>query len=83
MSSLPAKGSPICTLGRIAAEPSSNDALASTEAPPMPSRPVVEPKSTASEPGVGRGGVRNPVGGKNADAHNVDQRVARRTSGRR
>ena len=40
MSSLPANGSPIWTLGRIAAEPSSKIALASTDAPPMPSRPV-------------------------------------------
>ena len=53
MSSLPANGSPIWTLGRIAAEPSSKAALASTDAPPMPSRPVGEPNSTASAPGVG------------------------------
>jgi hypothetical protein len=53
MSSLPANGSPIWTLGLIWAEPSSKLALARTDAPPMPSRPVGEPKSTARLPGVG------------------------------
>jgi hypothetical protein len=43
MSFLPVNGSPIWTDGRFSAEPSSSSWLASTEAPPMPSRPVVAP----------------------------------------
>ena len=76
MSSLPANGSPIWTLGRIAAEPSSKFALASTDAPPMPSRPVAEPNSTASEPGVGAMAREIPPSAHDADAHDVHQRVA-------
>ncbi len=37
------KGSPIWTDGRDASEPSSSVAEASTETPPMPSRPVEAP----------------------------------------
>ncbi len=45
-------GSPTCTLGRLAASCSSSPkpADASTDTPPMPSRPVVEPNSTARLP---------------------------------
>jgi hypothetical protein len=50
MSSLPANGSPICTLGLESSLPSSIVALASTLTPPMPSRPVAAPYSTISEP---------------------------------
>ena len=39
-------GSPIWTLGRFDSSSSSSSALASTEAPPMPSRPVRAPSST-------------------------------------
>jgi len=53
MSSFSANGSPTCTLGRLAALPSPNVAEASTDAPPIPSRPVVEPNSTARLPGPG------------------------------
>ena len=53
MSSFSANGSPTWTVGRLAALVSSKVALASTDAPPMPSRPVVEPKSTARLPGPG------------------------------
>ena len=50
-SSFSVKGSPTCTLGRFAASPDAappdaappNVALASTEAPPTPSGPVVDP----------------------------------------
>ena len=50
------KGSPTCTLGRLvwsATPPSSppNPADARTLTPPMPSRPVLEPSSTARFPG--------------------------------
>ena len=43
ISSFSMNGSPTCTLGRLAASPAPNVALASTEAPPMPSGPVREP----------------------------------------
>ncbi len=39
-------GSPIWTLGRFDSSSASSSALASTEAPPMPSRPVSAPSST-------------------------------------
>ena len=44
-------GSPTCTEGRFSSRVSSNSWLASTEAPPMPSRPVLEPMSTTRLPG--------------------------------
>ena len=50
ISSLPANGSPICTLGRLSSAPSSIVRLASTDTPPIPSRPVAAPNSTRSEP---------------------------------
>ena len=43
MSFLPVNGSPICTDGRFSAAASSSSWLASTDAPPIPSRPVVAP----------------------------------------
>ena len=39
-------GSPICTVGRFEASSSDSSALASTDAPPMPSRPVRAPSRT-------------------------------------
>ena len=51
MSRFSSNGSPTCTDGRLASSPSSNDCEASTLAPPMPSRPVAEPSSTARLPG--------------------------------
>ena len=50
MSFLPVNGSPTWTDGRFSDEPSSSSWLASTEAPPMPSRPVVAPYRTTSWP---------------------------------
>ena len=52
MSRFSSKGSPTCTLGRFVASVSSSEkpADASTLTPPMPSRPVVEPSSTARLP---------------------------------
>jgi hypothetical protein len=50
MTSFSAKGSPICTLGRLSAASSSSVRLASTDTPPMPSRPVAAPMSTMSAP---------------------------------
>jgi hypothetical protein len=51
MSFLPVNGSPIWTLGRLSSSSSESSWLASTLAPPMPSRPVVAPKSTTRLPG--------------------------------
>ena len=45
------KGSPICTDGRLVSSASSSSAEASTEAPPIPSRPVAAPISTTTFPG--------------------------------
>ncbi len=53
MSSFSANGSPTWTLGRLDVSASPNVALARTLAPPIPSRPVVEPKSTTRLPGPG------------------------------
>ena len=53
MSSFSANGSPTWTVGRLDGSSSPNVALASTDAPPMPSRPVVEPNSTTRLPGPG------------------------------
>ena len=51
MSFLPVNGSPTCTDGRLSGSSSPSSWLASTDAPPMPSRPVVAPKSTTAFPG--------------------------------
>ena len=53
MSRFSSNGSPTCTLGRLAASASASPkpAEASTETPPIPSRPVVDPRSTARLPG--------------------------------
>ena len=51
--SFSAKGSPICTDGRDASAPSSSVALARTETPPIPSRPVAAPYSTITDPACG------------------------------
>ena len=44
------KGSPIWTVGRLASSPASSSADASTEAPPIPSRPVEAPNRTSTLP---------------------------------
>ena len=43
-------GSPIWTLGRLAASSSPSSALASTDAPPIPSRPVEAPNRISALP---------------------------------
>jgi hypothetical protein len=48
--SFSANGSPICTLGRLSTEPSSSVREASTDTPPMPSRPVAAPNRSSREP---------------------------------
>ena len=51
MSFFSVNGSPTWTEGRFSSSRSSNSWLASTLAPPMPSRPVLEPMSTTWLPG--------------------------------
>ena len=76
MSSFSANGSPTWTDGRFDGSSSPNVALARTRAPPMPSRPVVEPNSTTRLPGPGAAAsVRQPLL-EQADGHHVDERVA-------
>jgi hypothetical protein len=50
ISSFSANGSPTWTLGRLDGSWSPNVAEASTDAPPIPSRPVAEPYSTTRLP---------------------------------
>ena len=50
INSFSANGSPICTLGRDSSAPSSSVALARTDTPPIPSRPVAAPYRTMSDP---------------------------------
>ena len=52
ISFLPVNGSPTCTDGRLSASSAASSALASTDAPPIPSRPVVAPYSTTAWPAV-------------------------------
>ncbi len=47
---LSSNGSPICTVGRLAESSSPSSADASTDAPPIPSRPVRAPNSTTTFP---------------------------------
>ena len=70
-----ANGSPIWTDGRLASSPSPSSALASTEAPPIPSRPVSAPNSTSTLPGPGRGGADQALARREPEAHRVDQAV--------
>ena len=53
MSSFSANGSPTWTDGRFDGSSSVNVALARTDAPPIPSRPVVDPYRTTRLPGPG------------------------------
>ena len=46
-----ANGSPICTVGRLSASASPSSAEASTDAPPIPSRPVSAPNRMRTLPG--------------------------------
>ena len=75
MSRFSSKGSPTCTDGRLASSPSAKPADASTLAPPMPSRPVAEPSSTARLPTPSACAEHEPVDGQHAEAQHVDERV--------
>ena len=76
MSSFSANGSPTWTDGRLDGSSSVNVALARTDAPPIPSRPVAEPNRTTRLPGPGRRGQRQQPLLHQADGHDVDERVA-------
>ena len=76
MSFFSSNGSPTCTDGRLASEPSTNPADASTLAPPMPSRPVDEPSSTARLPTPSARASTSRSFGSDAEAEDVDERVA-------
>ena len=76
ISSFSANGSPTWTDGRLDGSWSPKVADASTDAPPMPSRPVAEPYSTTRLPdAVGRRARQHPVL-EQPDRHHVDERVA-------
>src|SRR3954447_19518020 len=74
-------GSPICTDGRLSSE-SSSSAEASTDAPPIPSRPVRAPNSRTPLPtpaapprGTASSRATPPPLADQPDAHGVDQAV--------
>ena len=77
ISSFSANGSPTWTEGRLDGSSSVNVALARTEAPPIPSRPVAEPYRTTRLPGPGRGRQGQQPLLEEADGHHVDERIAR------
>ena len=70
-------GSPTCTDGRFASSPSAKPADASTLAPPMPSRPVDDPSSTARLPTPSALASTSRSIGSSAEAQHVDERVLR------
>jgi hypothetical protein len=76
ISSFSRNGSPTCTLGRRVSLSSANVALASTDTPPMPSRPVLAPMQHHHVARAGGRLVLQPVRRQHADAERVDQRVA-------
>ena len=71
------KGSPTCTLGRLSASASAspNPADASTDTPPMPSRPVEEPSSTATLPTPVARPSTSRSAGRMPRREDVDERV--------
>ena len=77
MSRFSSNGSPTCTLGRLSSSAPSapKPAEASTLAPPMPSRPVDEPKSTARLPAPDARASTRRSWGKQAEAEDVDERI--------
>jgi hypothetical protein len=76
ISFLPVNGSPTCTEGRFSAEPSPSSWLASTEAPPIPSRPGGRAVEDEQVPRSRGAGARDAFRGQQADAHRVDEAVA-------
>ena len=68
-------GSPICTVGRFDSSSSDSSALARTEAPPMPSRPVRAPSSTSWLPIARRRAPDQPLARRQPDAHRVHEAV--------
>ena len=70
-----ANGSPIWTDGRLASSPSPSSALASTDAPPIPSRPVERPEQHDDVARPGGGAADQPLVRREPEAHRVDQAV--------
>ena len=70
-----ANGSPTWTVGRLSASASPSSAEASTEAPPIPSRPVDAPNSTSALPMPARGAADQRVGAREPERHRVDEAV--------
>ena len=72
-------GSPTCTLGRLAASSSSSPkpAEASTDTPPMPSRPGGRAEQHGEVADARRLAEHQPLGGQHAEAEHVDERVVR------
>ena len=77
MSRFSSNGSPTCTLGRLSSSsPSSpKPADARTLAPPMPSRPVDDPNSTARLPDPDAPRQHEALVGQQPEAEDVDERV--------
>ena len=67
-------GSPICTVGRLSSE-SSSSAEASTDAPPIPSRPVLAPNRTTTFPTPAAAERISLSVSIRPSAHRVDQAV--------
>ena len=68
-------GSPIWTVGRLAASSSPSSAEASTDAPPMPSRPVRAPNSSTTLPTPAAAELHQAVLVDQPEAHRVDEAV--------
>ena len=70
------KGSPTCTLGRLASSASDSEkpAKANTLTPPIPSRPVVEPNNRQVAHAAGLA-EHQPLHGQGSQAQDVHQRV--------
>ena len=75
MRSFSVKGSPTCTVGRLASESSPKSALAMV-APWMPSRPVLGADIDDRIADAGGGGIEDLVLIGDADGHRVDEDVA-------
>ena len=76
ISSFSMNGSPTCTDGRRCSASSSKVADASTETPPMPSRPGTRAEQHDDVADAGGFLVLQPLDRQHADAQRVDQRVA-------
>ena len=72
MSTFSANGSPTCTAGRLVGPPAAKVSEASTDTPPMPSPPVLAPKSTTVADAA-RGCEMDVLDAHGPDAEGVDE----------